>query len=69
MRYRIVLMSHTDEEIIVKQAESRIEANTIAKYLLSEQFAKDCESTHENLNTSRVLIFKDGILIADRFLK
>ena len=55
--YKVILKDSGGYEIDSRPADNLKEAKNIAKYLLSDEFARMAESTHADLGTERVEVF------------
>ena len=58
--YRVNLLDKDRFEIASDECETLAEAKERAKYLLSDKYAANAETTHENLGTHKAEIFKNG---------
>ncbi len=54
MKYTILLLDARDEVLASNDADTKKEAISRAKYLLSADYARSCETTHEELGTHKV---------------
>ncbi len=56
-KYTICLLDEDGYELDTRFSDTLKEAGEVASYLLSEAFARACESTHKDMRTLKALVY------------
>lgn len=69
-KYTVKLLCKKGFEITSRPADTIKESKVIGKYLLSDNYAHNSETTHENLDTEKVEVYNNatGVCVWDRYL-
>ena len=68
MTYEVALIDMDGYETTDDQPDTLKQAKEHAKYLLSDKYARACETTHADMRTRKVEVRKNGVCIWDAFI-